>query len=45
MFIKCSLKACRLSGAAAPQFDPHSFVVISPTQEVMNYRIGSQPHW
>ena len=25
--------------------DPHAFVVISPTQEVMNYRIGNQPHW
>jgi uncharacterized membrane-anchored protein YitT (DUF2179 family) len=25
--------------------DPDAFVVISPTQEVMNYRIGNQPHW
>ena len=25
--------------------DPNAFVVISPTQEVMNYRIGNQPHW
>ena len=27
------------------QIDPDAFVVISPTQEVMNYRIGNQPHW
>jgi uncharacterized membrane-anchored protein YitT (DUF2179 family) len=25
--------------------DPQAFVVISSTQEVMNYRIGNQPHW
>ena len=25
--------------------DPDAFVVISATQEVMNYRIGNQPHW
>ena len=25
--------------------DPDAFVVISPTQEVVNYRIGNQPHW
>jgi len=25
--------------------DPEAFVVISPTQEVMNSRIGNQPHW
>ena len=25
--------------------DPNAFVVISSTQEVMNYRIGNQPHW
>ena len=25
--------------------DPDAFVVISSTQEVMNYRIGNQPHW
>ncbi len=27
------------------QIDSDAFVVISPTQEVMNYRIGNQPHW
>jgi uncharacterized membrane-anchored protein YitT (DUF2179 family) len=27
------------------RIDPGAFVVISPTQEVMNYRIGNQPHW
>ena len=27
------------------KIDPDAFVVISPTQEVMNYRIGNQPHW
>ena len=27
------------------RIDPDAFVVISPTQEVMNYRIGNQPHW
>lgn len=25
--------------------DPDAFVVISDTQEVINYRIGNQPHW
>ncbi|MCI5119660.1 MAG: YitT family protein [Candidatus Electrothrix sp. AUS4] len=25
--------------------DPNAFVVISDTQEVINYRIGNQPHW
>jgi len=25
--------------------DPNAFVVISDTLEVMNYRIGNQPHW
>ena len=25
--------------------DPHAFMVISQTLEVMNYRIGNQPHW
>jgi uncharacterized membrane-anchored protein YitT (DUF2179 family) len=25
--------------------DPGAFVVISDTLEVMNYRIGNQPHW
>ncbi len=25
--------------------DPNAFVVISNTLEVMNYRIGNQPHW
>lgn len=25
--------------------DPHAFVVVSDTLEVMNYRIGNQPHW
>ncbi len=25
--------------------DPDAFVVISNTMEVMNYRIGNQPHW
>ena len=27
------------------QIDPHAFVVISDTDEVMGYRIGNQPHW
>jgi uncharacterized membrane-anchored protein YitT (DUF2179 family) len=27
------------------RIDSNAFVVISPTQEVMNYRIGNQPHW
>ena len=27
------------------QIDPGAFVVISSTLEVMNYRIGNQPHW
>ena len=27
------------------RIDPGAFVVISPTQEVINYRIGNQPHW
>lgn len=27
------------------QVDPAAFVVISDTLEVMNYRIGNQPHW
>lgn len=27
------------------QIDPNAFVVISNTLEVMNYRIGNQPHW
>jgi len=27
------------------QIDPDAFVVISNTLEVMNYRIGNQPHW
>lgn len=27
------------------RIDPDAFVVISQTQEVMNYRIGNQPHW
>jgi uncharacterized membrane-anchored protein YitT (DUF2179 family) len=27
------------------RIDPDAFVVISSTQEVMNYRIGNQPHW
>jgi uncharacterized membrane-anchored protein YitT (DUF2179 family) len=27
------------------RIDPNAFVVISQTQEVMNYRIGNQPHW
>jgi uncharacterized membrane-anchored protein YitT (DUF2179 family) len=25
--------------------DPDAFVVISDTLEVINYRIGNQPHW
>lgn len=25
--------------------DPNAFVVISDTLEVINYRIGNQPHW
>ena len=25
--------------------DPNAFVVISDTLEVMNHRIGNQPHW
>ena len=25
--------------------DPDAFVVVSDTREVMNYRIGNQPHW
>lgn len=27
------------------KIDPEAFVVISNTLEVMNYRIGNQPHW
>lgn len=27
------------------QIDPNAFVVVSETLEVMNYRIGNQPHW
>lgn len=27
------------------QIDPNAFVVISNTLEVINYRIGNQPHW
>jgi len=27
------------------QVDPKAFVVVSDTLEVMNYRIGNQPHW
>lgn len=27
------------------RIDPDAFVVISNTMEVMNYRIGNQPHW
>ena len=27
------------------RIDPDAFVVISDTLEVMNYRIGNQPHW
>ncbi|MCI5133129.1 MAG: YitT family protein [Candidatus Electrothrix sp. EH2] len=27
------------------EIDPDAFVVISDTQEVINYRIGNQPHW
>lgn len=27
------------------QIDPTAFVVVSDTLEVMNYRIGNQPHW
>jgi uncharacterized membrane-anchored protein YitT (DUF2179 family) len=27
------------------QIDPDAFVVISNTLEVLNYRIGNQPHW
>lgn len=27
------------------RIDNNAFVVISPTLEVMNYRIGNQPHW
>ncbi len=27
------------------QLDPNAFVVVSDTLEVMNYRIGNQPHW
>ncbi|MDZ7640654.1 MAG: YitT family protein [Desulfurivibrio sp.] len=27
------------------QIDPHAFVVVTDTMEVMNYRIGNQPHW
>ncbi|MDH3359882.1 MAG: YitT family protein [Desulfobulbaceae bacterium] len=27
------------------QIDPNAFVVVSDTLEVMNYRIGNQPHW
>lgn len=27
------------------QVDPHAFVVVSDTLEVMGYRIGNQPHW
>jgi len=25
--------------------DPDAFVVVTDTMEVMNYRIGNQPHW
>ena len=31
--------------AAIKQIDPDAFVVVSSTIEVMNYRIGNQPHW
>ncbi len=27
------------------EIDPDAFVVVSDTMEVMNYRIGNQPHW
>jgi len=27
------------------QANPHAFVVVSDTAEVMGYRIGNQPHW
>ena len=27
------------------QIDPNAFVVVNDTLEVMNYRIGNQPHW
>lgn len=27
------------------EVDPDAFIVISGTQEVINYRIGNQPHW
>ncbi|MCF8068001.1 MAG: YitT family protein [Desulfobacterales bacterium] len=27
------------------EIDPDAFVVVSDTLEVMNYRIGNQPHW
>jgi uncharacterized membrane-anchored protein YitT (DUF2179 family) len=30
---------------AIQQLDPNAFVVVSDTMEVMNYRIGNQPHW
>ena len=30
---------------AIQQLDPNAFVVVSDTLEVMNYRIGNQPHW
>ncbi|MDH4321569.1 MAG: YitT family protein [Desulfobulbaceae bacterium] len=30
---------------AIQQIDPNAFVVVSDTMEVMNYRIGNQPHW
>ncbi len=30
---------------AIKQIDPDAFVVVSSTIEVMNYRIGNQPHW
>ena len=31
--------------AIISQIDPDAFVVISNTMEVINYRIGNQPHW
>lgn len=27
------------------EIDPDAFIVISDTREVVNYRIGNQPHW
>ncbi|MDH5299283.1 MAG: DUF2179 domain-containing protein, partial [Desulfobulbaceae bacterium] len=35
----------RCAQRAIQQLDPNAFVVVSDTMEVMNYRIGNQPHW